>query len=596
MDPIQFPENLAELSTDDLASLASNARAALGELFAAVGDGAPTVEQAGEAERLASGLEGVDAELSARSERANNFAALREQFGNTGSEDPAAQEAAKGEGKDEVNVDETDIGAPERNAREGMGDPHAEGKPELPEGDPTKDATGGEGPSNKASRVDPTRVAGRRPTAAPAAAEVPSVPARRGTLTMTASADVPGIATGAAIADVDQLAELVMAKIESFPKPQGNGKGQDFRYFGLATLHKNIPDHLKITDRMAEDPMEVIKRAVDIHMLELQTGRTGAEALVAAGGWCTPSEVTYDISSNESTDGLYSLPEVGLGRGGLKHTLGPDWSDIYSQTNYFHMTEADAIAGTYTKPCVTLQCPTWVDDRLDAVGLCVKAPFLTEAAYPELVKRWISGSNVAYQIKKSLAKLAAVEAALETAETATDFTSTYQSLMVALDVIGTRERQKRSLPRNQVFELVLPEWVLTVLRNDLAFRQGVNPAQISDQQITQGFTQRGFAPQFIRGFQPLWASSTDNGRVAYPATFDVLAYPAGTFVSGTNDVVNLQTVYDAASLADNVYTALFFEEGMNVMRMGYGGVRVTVPVCVSGHVGSANAAVCGTAA
>jgi hypothetical protein len=82
-------------------------------------------------------------------------------------------------------------------------------------------------------------------------------------------------------------------------------------------------------------------------------------------------------------DGILSLPEVNVTRGGIKFTKGPQWADIYGNIG-FTQTEAQAIAGT-TKPCYEVTCPTFTDVRLDAVGLCIKAPILTNAAYPEVV-------------------------------------------------------------------------------------------------------------------------------------------------------------------------------------------------------------------
>ena len=46
-------------------------------------------------------------------------------------------------------------------------------------------------------------------------------------------------------------------------------------------------------------------------------------------------------------------------------------------------------------------------------------------------------------------------------------------------------------------------------------------------------------------------------------------YPAGTWVKGTADVINLNAVYDAAELATNIYTALFFEQGILTAQLCY---------------------------
>jgi hypothetical protein len=69
-------------------------------------------------------------------------------------------------------------------------------------------------------------------------------------------------------------------------------------------------------------------------------------------------------------------------------------------------------------------------------------------------------------------------------------------------------------------------------------------------------------------------------------------YPAGTFVKGTSDVITLNAVYDAASLATNIYTALFFEQGILVAKMCYEAALITLPFCNTGKTGVASVAVC----
>ena len=120
-------------------------------------------------------------------------------------------------------------------------------------------------------------------------------------------------------------------------------------------------------------------------MAAAKESRLPGGSLLASGGWCAPSETIYTLCSTESLDGLIDLPEINVQRGGIRFTKGPDFSDIYTDAG-FCQTEAQAIAGT-TKPCVEIECPAFEEVRLDACGICVKAPILTNAGYPELVQR-----------------------------------------------------------------------------------------------------------------------------------------------------------------------------------------------------------------
>jgi hypothetical protein len=86
--------------------------------------------------------------------------------------------------------------------------------------------------------------------------------------------------------------------------------------------------------------------------------------------------------------------------------------------------------------------------------------------------------------------------------------------------------------------------------------------------------------QYVYDYLPL-----GEDAVAWPDTFDALMYPAGTWVKGTADVINLNAVYDAAELAKNMYTALFFEQGILAAQMCWDSLKITIPVCNAGRSG-----------
>ena len=55
---------------------------------------------------------------------------------------------------------------------------------------------------------------------------------------------------------------------------------------------------------------------------------------------------------------------------------------------------------------------------------------------------------------------------------------------------------------------------------------------------------------------------TNDCLITFPANVKVLMYPAGTWVKGSIDVINIDAVYDSTGLEQNIYTALFVEEGI----------------------------------
>jgi hypothetical protein len=550
VDPIEIPESFAGLTDENLTALRGQLRAAGAELVAAE---TPSAENIAQAQSYADGMASIDAELASRRAASDQAASLRTAFSaeDEGADESDAEEGAEGEGEGEAEAEA------EEGAAEGA-EPPAE-----PE-------------SVQAAAVVKPVV--KRTVRVPRP-KVPEAPTSL--LSITAAADVPGFSTGSNLAGIPELATALINRSKGFAKPTGNGETEDLRHFGVAQIRRPFTDDLVIEDR-TPDHLSVLNHAAD-------EKRLAGNSLVAAGGWCAPSEVLYDLCESETTDGMLSLPEVQVNRGGIKYTQGPDFSSIYDNVG-FSQTEAQAISGT-AKTCYEIPCPDWTEVRLDAVGLCIKVPILTNSAYPELVQRWLRGATVAHQHKVNKRVIGALATALGTPKVMTDLTSTAGSTLAAIELLADIQRSKYRWSMNQALEVVLPHWVKGAIRNDLSLRTGKEVAAVTDAMIAAEFAARNVSVQYVYDFQDL-----DPDDIIYPTTFTVLIYKAGTFVKGTSDVITLNAVYDAASLATNTYTGLFFEEGILTVQLCPGGVAATIAVCNSGHTGSADVAVCNSGA
>jgi hypothetical protein len=430
----------------------------------------------------------------------------------------------------------------------------------------------------KAAEGEPKEEAAAKRTVARVAARVtrPVVPETKKRLSIVASQDVPGFATGAPLEDLSTVSTAVVNRMQGFGVPTGDGLSEDLKHSNVAQFRLDFDEDL-IIDRHTDD-MEVLLRAAD-------ETRLPEGSLTAAGGWCAPSETLYDFCGGETLEGILSVPEVQVKRGGIRYTRGPSYADLYTAAGFIQ-TEAQAIAGT-TKPCFEVPCPTWQDVRLDAVGLCIKAPILTNAAYPELIQRWISGAMVAHQHMVNASVLSRMDTASGAARVYTGQGSAAQDTLAGLELMGDQMRQKYRLAFNHTLEVVAPYWIKGAIRSDLQLRNGQQIAPVTDQQINAHFASRGLRVSFVYDWQEMTTTA-----VEYPATFNVLMYPAGTFIKGVADVINLNAVYDAASLAVNTYTALFFEHAILVAQMCYESQKITLPVCIAGRTGSANITEC----
>lgn len=334
----------------------------------------------------------------------------------------------------------------------------------------------------------------------------------------------------------------------------------------------------------------------------------GPGALTAAAGWCAPSENRYELCSLWSTDGMLDLPTTTAPRGGINYTSAVTWAQINDAaiTSFTKLTEAQVIANT-AKNCTALPCPTFVDRRLDVAATCITGSFLQSVGYPEVVSTWTDGllTRHAHAVNRDIiaqmvtqAGAAVVVPAQGAGGTGTTAdTSAAASILSAVELAAEDMRYRSYMSFGTTFEVVLPHWVLVQIRADIARRNAwhADPFALANAQIVQWFSTRGIRPQFVYGWQDQQsgAAAPAPGDIttpiapitALPTTVNFLIYPAGAVVLARQDVVTLTNVYDSTNLKQNLYTALFTEEGYAPI-FPCGEIRqYTAQTCPSGATG-----------
>jgi hypothetical protein len=414
-----------------------------------------------------------------------------------------------------------------------------------------------------------------------AAAETPSPVARAAaaapevivpqtkTTSLIAAADVPGYSNGQELEGLEAVTAAVLSRTKGLPSTNlATAQGGVRQRYGAALIKKDGFGDL-VQRRDGQGDMNLVWKAGD-------QSRLDGGSLVAAGGWCAPSETLYDLCQYETLEGMLSIPEFQVNRGGIRFTQGPSFDDIYNACG-FVQTEAEAIAGD-CKDCCMVDCPDFDEIRLDAIGLCVKSPLLTETAYPELVQRFIEGALIAHQHKVNKYIIDAMVMAAGTPVVAADagaLSKTLESLVFT----GIGMRYSYRLATDAQLEVVAPFWLKELLKIDLAMENNRDSNSVSDAEINAWFAARNMTVQFVYDFQDPVVNGCD---VTIPATVNVLMYPAGTWAKGTADVISLDSVYDSPNLEANQYTALFIEEGVLAVQKCTHTCAITLPVCVSG--------------
>nr|DAE92354.1 MAG TPA: major capsid protein [Siphoviridae sp. ctZF426] len=571
---VEIPEDLTAL--DDAALTGLHARAV--EAFRAVyGDGADVTDEAlATLSDLADGIEALNAETASRqaaaAERAEKASALAAKVD---SEFATAIVTDADPDEDIAIGDTVTISTEPTGARE---EPEVE-EEEAPAAD--VEPAPAPAPRQAAGRrtVHLSGIRRRRPNPAPGG----------GVKRVMFVADVPGFTPGAG-ADFIDLARAVERRLQGFNAGAYEAAARGGRNLreqhGLAVIRRSFASDVTVSTADPEATDAAIRRAID-------ESRLPGGSLVASGGWGAPSETVYDVLEMESTDGLVSLPEVNVTRGGIQFTKGPKFSDLYAKVG-FSYTEQNDKDGKYaaksdsdptlvegSKPVYKVPNQGFEDVRLNAAGVIVQAGLLQQRGFPELVARTIRGALNVHAHKMSERVIGAMAASSTAVSLPSGQVGAVAPVLTAVDLQAEHYRYVGRLGRGVTLELVVPYWVRGLMRSDLARRLGVDMLDVSDARVDGWFRDRGINVQYVYDWQAL--SGDGSGFKSWGGEVKFLLYAAGTFVKGTSDILTLDTVYDSSLLGKNDYTALFTEEGWLVAKMGHDSRVVTVPVDPSGH-------------
>lgn len=405
------------------------------------------------------------------------------------------------------------------------------------------------------------------------------------TMAVTASVDIPGVAAGQSMPTLEALGEAFRAKAKAVPTTQYGDRGAPRH---LVASMRNSFDHT-VDDRTSASTIEELW-----HSMTQERGK--ADALLAGGGWCAPSEVSYDFFNIADTPvGLIDLPTVGVSRGGIRFPVSPSIGDVFFQnagsnpasgfggfgvtfsnaSDPWLWTEDDDIAtvtGSVNKPTLRVPCPTFDEARLEAYGISLTAGNLTDDAYPEATQNFIRLLRAAYAHVINARLISLMVARSTAAITLGGNVPATQTLLNSVELAAIDYRAKFAMREDAVLEIVLPRWALAVIRADLAWRTAVERESVSDAQITAWFTDRNVRPQFVSDWQVRGTGQfgrTSANMTAWPTSVDFLLYAAGTFLHGNGLQLDLGVIRDSVLNAENDFTALWAEEAHLVAKVGH---------------------------
>jgi hypothetical protein len=407
---------------------------------------------------------------------------------------------------------------------------------------------------------------------------------------IVASADVPGFTQGGLVENIGKLADAMHARARMLPISRTG----DPNIYPVASLKREFTFMLD-------------ENSTPKQMNEVLTAASDTDILLAAGGWCAPSEISYDFFNIVCEDGMIDLPTVGLNRGGVQYPTSPSFGEIVAIPDIvWSWTEQDDIdavdSDSVFKPCVRLECPTFIDRRADCFGFCVTAGNLVDYAYPELVANWL---RFVMAIRAKATNAGIIDIMLNgggsgdpiSASIPVDHTgllgATTSSLLQSIELSVIDYREKFSMCADAILEVVLPRWANAVIRADLANRDGIDVFGVTNGMIADWFNLRGARVQFVGDWQVREAgaagTATPGGATPleqWPDTIEYMIFAPGTFVRGNGMTLDLGVTRDSVLNSTNDHTAAWAEDCFAILKPGHESRVVTVALCPSGEIGA----------
>jgi hypothetical protein len=593
--PFTLPADLSSLTVEQLSDLETQAGSEFDAIYSA--EGGPQVDQFERASALTDALEAIGARRVEIETEAAETAAKFEELRNRARPPQPEEVDAPADPNAEVlegEVVDAQPAAPQLVT--------ASGRPTSGTRTAPREL-GGLNPG--APRLNPT-LSGIR-SAAPAQI----APSQE--LAMTASVGLPGqFETGGKIADIDTLGKLFERQARNMADQGGRYKarrnGDPFGGIQVASVNNDWGTDV-FSDKSSQQAIDEYRERV--------TGmatQSKMETLVAAGGWCAPSQIRYDFFNIACESGMIDLPTFGVERGGIQFPVSPSLADTFSPALPWYTafsnatvpwlwTEGDdilAVTGSPTKPCIRVPCSTMSNVRLECYGICLTAGNLADNAWPESTRNFLRLLMAAHY-HASNARYISTISALATQVASCAATGTASGVAAPLldvaELAGFDIRSKYGMCDTDVIESVYPQWGLGAFRADLAKRMGISPNEafrVTDADIASWFDVRRIRSQWVQDYQVRAAGQPGAATpiTAYPSTIRNLMYPAGTVARGNGMTLDLGVVRDSTLNARNDFTAAWMEECHLIARFGHEVREYTNAICPSGMVGQASLTSC----
>jgi hypothetical protein len=358
-----------------------------------------------------------------------------------------------------------------------------------------------------------------------------------------------------------------------------------------------------------QDSVEVIGRKIEAATIGLtnpgnwdEHGRP-REAILASGGWLTPSPVDYDLGPQIHTTArpvAGALASVGLDRGSLTWVRQPKLTDIVTGGpgvttaavgKWTTDDDESAVDGSPVKSHQRIGAPTTVTKELIALYRSLEVGVLQSRAYPEWVARYEALTEVAWARMSETFLLDQIEESdiikFVSQATVIGATRDYLAFVISL---AAQERHRQRMDPTASVRLLYPSWLVELCIIDL-LRSGTNFVDSSPQVVARNFIESTLRAGNVNGTAYL-DSSTDGGQLLsaqaddddlneLPTRTRSYLFHEGAYVHADGGTLDLGVVRDADLVETNDYR-IFAESFENVLDRGEWAYCLDAYLCPSG--------------
>lgn len=432
---------------------------------------------------------------------------------------------------------------------------------------------------------------------------------RHETYTVLAASDTPGFFSGQQLPGMKQLASAVINKASSIAMPGYSGRAP------VATLQRNVPDHLLVGDGMND--WQKIEAACNERLLpggSLVAALAARRRLVASVppepgpdvtgfgyAWCSPMEMIMELCPQQATlDGLLDIPTITTTKGGVMWPHTPDYSQLYQS---FCFSQEDMDDEGFQKPCIEAPCPDgWDQCVLGACSVCVIDNILASRVDDAQVERSLAEILIYYSHDLNAKKIKKIEDDIKAeagghtdvsgADLGAHGPGMFESILSFLALQAEHLRTQRKLALNTTFEALLPYWARPFLLTDLSKKGGIQGRwDLTEADVDRWLASRGVRVQYVRDWQdasvdPLAPIGGATVPLKWPSNLKIIMYQAGAFVGIQGPSVRLDLIYDRELLQANKRVRAFIEDMWCVKRRCGAAVSFTFNgLCAGGDSG-----------